>query len=812
MGTLGQDLRYGWRTLRKNPGFTFVAVVVLALGIGANTAIFSVVNAFLLQPLPVRDPDGLVQLITLQGPDPVSVSAIEYDAWRSSAASLETVTLGLPDWGNLTGDAEPQRVSRAAVFADFFPALGVEPLLGRNFLPEETRGEPARVALLSYALWQQRYGGDPGVVGRTVLLDDVAHEIVGVVPPGIDLPFRTALWTPLSLDPLPENQRGIRNYFGLARLRAGFSPAAADEELRVIARRLEGEFPATHAGWSAKAVPLRHGLLEDFRGNVHRGLLALLAAVGFLLLIASANLANLFLSRAIGRRHEVALRLALGASRGRLVQQFLVETSLVLAVGAAAGVLAAVWATPLLVRLIPVETLALSDHLLAVRLDARVLAFTFAVTVLTGLLVGLLPALRASRPDLRQFLNEQATAGSLRPGARRLMETTVVVQVALTLTLLTAAVMTVHGFGRLLQMPLGFRPAGVVALELSLSPGRYAEEVQRALVVEQLAERARAVPGVRAAGVSTNAPLSHNYWDARFECEGRPAASESEVLLTADRLVTPGYLEALGVTLLKGRLISAEDRAGSQPAVVVSQTLARICWPGEDPIGKRVRRISRVIPAPWMSVVGLVADVKEDRSGFHRDRAVWYVPYAQLPQARPFYLLARSEGDPMQVVAGLRREIQSLDANLPVADVQPLEAYVASIIRPDRFSAFVMLFFAGMGLALAAVGLFGLLSYAAMQRTREMGLRMALGAQPSDILRLVVGQGVRLTLAGVALGLAGALAAVRVGAQFVFGADKMGAATIAAAAALLIVVSMLASYLPARRAARADPMRALRYE
>ena len=812
METLWQDLRYGARQLLRNSGFTVVVVAVLALGIGANTAMFSVVNAFLLRPLPMREPDRVVQLITLQGTDPVSVSAIDYMVWKTSAKSFENVTLGYPDSRTLTGGGEPLRLSTGLVLADFFSTLGVEPRLGRSFRPEESQGAPAHVALISYGLWQERFGGDPNVLGRTLVLDDEGYEVVGVAAAGFDLPFQSQVWMPFSLDLLTEPQRSIRSYFGVARLKPGVSLAAAEQEVRVIAKRLEAERPSSHAGWSASLVPVRRFLLDDIPGNVHRGLVTLLAAVGFLLLIASANLANLLLGRALGRSHEVAVRLALGASRGRLLRQLLVETSVVLALGAGTGVLLAVWATPLLVEFSPVETLALRDHLFSIPFDTRVLAFTLGVTVLTGLLVGLLPALHASRPNLQQFLNQKADLGSLRARARRLMETTVVLQVALTFTLLAATVMTVQGFARLLQMPLGFRPEGVLSLEMSLPATRYAEPSRRALFAEQLTERARALTEVRAAGISTNAPLSHNYWDARFECEGRPPASESEVLLTADRLVTPGYLEALGVTLLRGRLIAAEDRADSQPVVVVSEALAQVCWPGQDALGKRVRRVSRVFGTITMTVVGLVADVKEDRSAFRRDRPVWYVPYAQLPDSRPFYLLVRTEGEPAALAAQLRREVWALDSNLSVAGIQPLNAYPASLIRPERFSALVMFFFAGMGLMLASVGIFGLLSYVASQRTREIGVRMALGARPSDILRLVVGQGMRLALAGFLLGLVGAVGAMRVVARFVYGAQGMDAVSLLAAAVVLAGVALLACYLPARRAARVDPMVALRYE
>jgi len=811
---LWQDLRYGARRLRKSPGFTLIVLAVLALGIGANTAMFSVVNAFLVRPLPVKEVERLVALSAMQGPDPFGVSAYDYLEWSREGRSFESVSVGQAGSMNLTGDGEPVRVNSAAMLHNYLPTLGVEPRQGRNFLPEETQGEqPARSVMLSHGLWQRRLGGAPDILGQAILLDEQAYTVVGVMPPGFDLPFHTEVWIPFSIDSLPENLRGYKRLIGLARLRPGVTHGQAQQELNAIAERLAARYPDTHQGWGASLLPYRRALLDDFNGTVRIGLLTLLAGVGFLLLIACANLANLVFSRALGRSHEIAIRQALGAGPWRLVRQLMTEGFLLLALGGVTGVLLALWVTPYLVRLSPVVAAGLADSLLDVRLDLRVLAFAAAVTLLTGLLFGLAPALRAATPNLQQFLNEQGARGALGLASRRLMNATVVAQVALTLILLSAALVTLQGFYRLQQLPVGFQTDGRVNLQISLSPNKYPEQSQRVNFADELLQQVRGLPGVEAAGISTNIPLTPNSWDTIYLCEGRAPASESELLLTADRLVSPGYLETLGVRLIRGRLISAEDTAENLPVAVVSESLARICWPNDDPIGKRVRRYNPAVEIPWRTVVGLVEDVKEDRGAFRRDRAVWYIPLAQRDTGpRALNLLVRAEGDPAALVPLLREQVWALDRDQPVSEALLLSAHLSELTSPERFSALVMIFFAALGLTLAAVGIFGLLSYVTGQRTREIGVRMALGARPRDILRLVVGEGMLLAGVGLAVGVAGSLAAMRVLANFVYGADPADLGPLTGAALVLGGVALLACWLPARRAAQVDPMVALRYE
>jgi predicted permease len=480
--------------------------------------------------------------------------------------------------------------------------------------------------------------------------------------------------------------------------------------------------------------------------------------------------------------------------------------------GAVAGALVAAWATPLLLRFSPIRTSALSGHLLDATFDARVLFFSLGVTLVTGLLFALAPALRVSRADVGQFLREKSSRGSLGGGTRRLMDVSVVAQMALTLALLTAAGMMIRSFTRLTQLDLGFRTARVMTLELNLSPAQYPHYAQRVAFVEALLERVRRLGGVEAAGVTTNTPLSHNAWDARFECEGRPAASASEVPLTADRLVTPGYIETIGVTLLRGRSITAHDTPETEPVAVASESLASFCWPGQEPLGRRVRRVSRVLPSHWMKVVGIVRDVREDRNAFRRSRPTWYLPLAQTPSPRPLFLVVRATGDSLRLGNDIRREVWALDPNQPISAPRPLDAQIVELVHPDRFAAGVMVCFALAGLFLAALGVFGLVSCVTAQRTKEIGIRIAFGAQRGDILKMVLGQGLRLALAGAVLGAAAAAGVARLLASFIFEPKPADPFTIGGVAALLVGVALAACAWPALRATRVDPLDILRYE
>ncbi len=813
MESLWRDVRYGFRSLARAPGLTAVMVATIALGIGANTAIFSVTNAVLFRPLPAREAERLVIPLAMQGPDPFGISAIDFEEWRKQELLFDGLGVGQILSHNVTGDTEPERVAATAIDAEFLPTVCIMPILGRNFVPEETRGSAtALVVILSHGIWQRRFGGDPHVLGRILRLDGRDHAVVGVMPPDFDLPLRSQLWTPFSLDTVPTELRGSKRLTAIARVRAGVSLDQAEKRLQSIALQLAEEYPASHAGWSVRLISLRASLLDDFEGRVRTGLVALLGAVAFLLVIACANLGNLLLGRALGREQEMAVRLALGAPRSRLVRQLATECALPLVAGALLGLLLAFWVTPLLVQFSPIRTSAFSSHLLDVALDPRVLLFTVGATVITGLLFTVGPAWRASRTDKVGSLNWKAARITLGPGTRRIMNFAVIGQVALTLALLTAAGIMSRSLAHLQQMPLGFQPAGALTMQLSLTPAQYPQYPQRLAFFEQLLERVRHLPGVRAAGLSTNVPLTPNSWDSRYECEGRPASSASELLITADRLVSAGYLEALGVPLLAGRTISPWDTAESEPVAVITETLANSCWPGQDPIGKRVRRISSGLPTHWMTVVGMVKSVREDRGALRRDRPVWYLPLAQTPNTRHAYLVIRSETDAGSQAANIRREIWSVDPLLPVSGPHPLESYLHELVHPDRFAAFVMLSFALAGLSLAALGIFGLLSYVTTQRTREIGIRMAFGARRGQVLGMVVRHGLGLACMGIGLGVAAAWLVSRYLSTFV--QDSQGVSWLAGIGALfaLVTVALLATAIPAYHAARVDPLVALRHK
>jgi putative ABC transport system permease protein len=819
MDGLWGDLLYGWRMLRTRPGFALVGVLTLALGVGANTAIFSAVNALLLRSLPVEDVDHLVFGMALrEGFDPFGTSLLEYALYRDEGRSFVSMGLGTPRLFNLTGSGEPERLRGSAVTAGYLSTLGVKPTLGRVFTAEDDRPEGAAVTLVGHDLWQRRFGGDPGVIGRVLNLEGRAHSVVGVMPPGFDLPYSAEVWVPmqLSVDSLPLAQRAANANELVARLKPGVGREEAGAELRVLARRLEEEYPQIRRGWSYGIVPLRWQLLADLTGRSQRLLVALVVGVGFLLLICCANVANLLLARGVAREGEVAVRLSLGAGRGRLVRQLLTESLVLALLGGAAGVLLAFWMRPLLRALNPIQAVGLGAHLTDFRLDARVLVFSLALTLLTAALFGLAPAIRAARSADPVAALKREHRGGVASG-RRSLGALVVAEIAVAATLLAGGGLMVQSFRRLQGLELGFRPEKLLTMELPLSPAKYAEQTRQVQLTERVLERVRALPDVVAAGTTMNIPLQRGVTlDSVYEAEGRPPANPSEVPITAHRMVSPGYMETLGLTLARGRLLDESDRAGSLPVVVVSEALARQAWPGQDAIGKRVRRLRAGEPGPWMTVVGVVADVKEDRFGFRIDRPVWYVPYAQqtfaLPVSLPLNLVVRSSGEPTAVAAAVREAVRAVDPDQPVANVMPLKEHLSDVLIAERFSAVLMGTLAALGLLLSAVGLYGVMAYSVGQRTGEIGLRMALGARPRDVLRLVIGQGASLIAVGLALGVAGAFALARLLSSTLHEVDPADPGTFAAVALVLGGVALLACWLPARRATRISAMAALRCE
>jgi predicted permease len=812
MDRLAQDIRYALRALRKKPGFACVAVLMLALGIGANTAVFSAFHALWIRPLPIEDVDRLVFGMALrEGFDPFGTSLLEYRLYREEARSFERSGVGAATSFHLAA-SEPERLRGAAVTASYLRTLGVVPVLGRTFRDDEDRPGGPAVALLGHELWQRRFGGDRGAAGASIVLDGRSHAVVGVLPPGFDLPFSAEVWVPMQVPPgLPWDQQAANGNELVARLAPGVSLAEADAELKRLARRLEAEHPTLRRGWSYGLVPLRQQLLADLDGRARRSSVLLLVAVGLLLLICCANVGSLLLARGVAREGEIALRRSLGATTGRLVRQLLTESLLLAALGGALGVLLAAWLQPLLAALNPMRAVGLGAHLGDYHLDAQVLGFAIAVTAATGIASGMAPCLRAPGPMVSLRRREPRVVG----GGGRALAALVVVEVALATALLVGGGLTMKSLHRLSQVELGFRPDGVLAVELPLSPARLASRHERIRFAEEVLARVRALPGVAAAGMSTNLPLQRGIQlDAVFDVEGRPAPGPDRVPITAHRMVTPGYAETIGVTLVEGRHLEARDGRDAPPVVVVSEELVRQAWPGESPLGKRVRRLRAGPPGPWITVVGVVRDVKEDSFGFRRDRPVWYVPLAQQdappPDGLPLNLAVRVAGDPTAAAGAVRAAIREVDPDQPVASVAPLSDVFTAILVGDRFTAVLMGTLAGLGLALAALGLYGVLAYSVGSRSGEIGLRLALGARPRDVLRLVFGQGFALLGVGLAVGAGGAVAIGRLLASNLYEVSPGDPWIFALVAVALCASGLLACWLPARRATRIDPVAALR--
>jgi putative ABC transport system permease protein len=808
MDAVSQDVRYGVRMLVKHPGFTLAAVLCLALGIGLNTTIFSVVSAMLIRPLPYAEPEQLVALHETQikkGTEWNPLSAHNLADWKEQGQVFEQVAAFQRRSFNFSTEDHPERLAGVRVNSTLFSLLGVSPVLGRDFRPEEDRPGGERVVLLGHSLWERRFASDPGVIGKTLLLDGEKYTVIGVMPPRFKFPEFAEVWAPLALD-LSTTSRGEHALDAIARLKRGVSVEQAQAELSNVARRLEQQYPKTNRDTGALVRPLRAELVPE---GVNVFLLTMLGAVIFVLLIACANVANLLLVRAGTRQREIAIRAALGAGRVRVVRQLLTESVMIALLGGGLGILMAFWGLDLVLASIPTEI----PFWLSFEIDWRVLLFTFSISVLTGILFGLTPALRLSKPDLQETL--KAGGRSATDGARqnRLRSALVISEIALSLVLLIGATLMIRSFLRMQQNDAGFDPANLLTMEFRLSGPNYEEDRQRTAFIQQVAERIKALPEVEAVGVVNDLPLGDSYSTESFNVEGQPVPP-SEAPETTMQTMTPDYLRAMRIPLVRGRAFEERELAESSPVVIVNETMARRFWPGGEAVGKRLR-LGAGADAPWLTVVGVTADVKElYRIGGldAKPPLQTYVLYPQAPYRSMMLAVRTKAGHPASITAAVTREIHAVDKNLPLFNVLTMKEVLERSVWLPLFYGRMFGAFAVLALFLAAVGIYGVMAYAVAQRTHEIGIRMALGAQSGDISKLVLRQGMALTLIGVAIGLLAAFALTRVLASLLFGVSATDPLTFAGVSLALALVALLACYIPARRAMKVDPMVALRYE
>ena len=808
MQSLWQDLRYGARMLLKKPGFTLIAVITLALGIGANTAIFSLVNTALLRPLPVERPEQLFSInnVALNLP---AISYPNYRDFRDRNNSFSGMMLYRYRALGLSVNGVNERIWGYLATGNYFDVLGVKPALGRFFTPDDDKspgGHP--IAVITYDCWQKRFAGDPQVIGKPVIVNGRNFTIIGVAPQGFygsEIGYRPEIWFPTMMQAQIEGRRFILEerdnprFFAQGRLKLGVTARQAEAELNAIAAQLAREFPKENEGMAIALSP--PGLIGSrLRGPVIGYSSVLMAVVGLVLLLACVNLANLLLARATERRKEIAVRLAIGASRRRLVRQLLTESVLLSALGGALGLLLAVWLVDAMTAFKPPIDVPLPVKL---SIDGRVLLFTLIVSALTGVVFGLLPALQSTKPNLAPALKDEASLGGYRRSWLR--NGLVVSQVSLSLVLLICAGLALRGLQRAQTLDPGFKPQQALEISFDLSlqgyDGSRARESKRRLL-----ERVRALPGVQYAGLSNTMPLSLNTGDSPIYVEGQPEQRGANVPTAMSSSASPGFLPAMGTRLLEGRDFSEQDGESNRGAAIVNETFARLFWPGQSALGKRFSSAGSA--GPWIEVVGVIQDGKYFSLS---EVAMPFVYFNLNPQSsRDLTLVVRTTSEPQSAMAAIRSEFQQLDAALPLYNVQTMVEHMALPFFPARVAATLLGGFGLLALLLAAIGVFGVMSYAVTQRTREIGIRIALGAQAGGIFKLVVGQGLKLTAMGLGVGLACAFAGTRLMSGFLYGVSALDVITFVGVSSLLALVALLACYIPARRAMKVDPMVALR--
>jgi putative ABC transport system permease protein len=812
MSILVQDLRFALRLLRKSPAFTAVAVLALALGIGANTAIFSVVNAVLLRPLPYDHPDHLVKLWTkfvgIGLPNNQNwVSAPEFADFVQLNQSFSHIAALSGDSFNIVTGGLPERVEGGEVSASFFPMLGVKPTLGRVFLPEEEQPGRDNVALISNGLWRRRFGADPALVGRKLAVNGRSVQVVGVLPADFQYAPDADLFTPLAFsnDDFSPNHRGSHGLEVLARIKPELTFAQARADMDAVARHmteLHPEYPYKRYGFGLIMTPL----LEEIVGDIKTALWILMGAVGLVLLIACANVANLLLARASGREREIAIRTAIGAGRLRLVRQLLTESIILGIAGGAAGLLLAKWGLRVLTNISAASFPRLADA----HMDGWVLAFTTAISIGTGMLFGLAPAFQISGVT-HESLKEGGRGSSAGRASQGLRRALVVAEIALSLVLLAGSGLLLRSFVRLMEVDPGFRADGVLTMRMSLPDARYPREPQIRAFYRDVVERVSKLPGVQAAGLVSALPLSGSGSSGTTTVDSR-AVSGQEASPEADwRPVSPNYFKAMGISLIAGRYFDERDTDTSAPVAIVDESMADTYWPNEDAVGKRLKRGDRQSQDPWMTIVGVVHHVRY-RTLEAASRVTLYWPHAQSPRPSMSLVVRTTSADPRALGATVQRAVLAVDPDQPVYKVRTMMELMADSVARRRLAMLLLAIFAGAALLLAGVGIYGVMSYTVTQRAHEMGIRMALGASRANVLRLILGQSLALTLSGIALGLAGSLAMAGMISSLLFNVKSRDPLTLGLVALGLAVVALLASYLPAHRATRVDPVVSLRYE
>jgi putative ABC transport system permease protein len=793
----------------KNPAFTLIAILALALGIGANSAIFSVVNAILLRPLPYTNPDQLVVIwenATHLGFPKNTPAPANFLDWQKQSTVFGGMAAFAERSFNLTGVGEPERLEGRRVSANLFDVLGVKAILGRTFVPEEDK-PGTKVVVLNEGLWRSRFGGDETIIGRAVTLNGESYTVIGVVPGSVRLPafgnWRDRVWVPLAFTPEEASERGNHFLEVIARMKSGVILPTAEAEMQTIAARLAAEYPQFNTRIGTVVIPLR----EEVVGNMKPALLILLGAVAFVLLIACANVANLLLARAAVRQKEMALRLALGADRARLTKQLLVESVMLSLLGAVVGLAFAYAGLRMLTRFIPADV-AQAD---TIAIDGKVLLFTVMVALVTGLIFGLAPASQASHFNLNDTLKEGGRNSGAGVGGKRLRSTLVIVEVAVSFILLIGAGLLINSFMHLRNLDPGFRADHLLAMNVDLSEVKYPDTARRIAFFDEVVRRVQTLPGVQSMAVAGNLPFTYHGDSMGIAVEGIADPQPDQWPDVIWRTIGPNYFNTMGIPLVRGRDFNDQDTLESTLAVVVSEKLAKLYWPNENPIGKRIKPGATTDKSPWRTVIGVVRDVRQN-DFIAEPKMQMYFSFRQVKSLVANALVVRTSVDPLSLASSVRNAIWAVDKDQPVSNVDAMEHIVAGAVARQRFSMLLLAIFAGIALVLAAVGIYGVMSYSVAQQTREIGIRMALGARHSDVLKMTVKQGAQLVGAGLAIGLVVAFGLTRVMTSLLFGISATDPVTFLSIGGVLLAVALLASYIPALRATRVDPMVALRYQ